>query len=225
MNKIISFLKILSLIFILEANNFADSLFIASDPITGSMFSDRRARSIGDIITIIVSESSTSTQSGKTALSNKSSLASEIKNLLYPAASAVTTSTSSLYSGMDYLGSKVGGHRGTMPKSEWDSKKDFEGDGELASSNNVSGSITAMIIEVLPNGNFIVEGKRMVTVDDESRNIKIAGIVRPEDIGADNSIESKYLANAKITFEGDGPISKYRQRSLLQKVWDFIRLY
>lgn len=201
---------------------FADSLYTSSDPVTSSMFSDKRARNIGDIITIYISEATNSAQKGATTLKKTSAFTQQIKSLLYPAASAVTTKTDALYSGADYIGSRLGTHRGTLPKSDWSSSDDFKGQGDLSSSNTVSGTITAMIIEVMPNGNFIVEGNRKVSVDGQERNIIISGIVRPEDIGADNSILSRNLANAKIEFADKGILSSERKVGLLKKIWDFI---
>ena len=84
------------------------------------------------------------------------------------------------------------------------------------------GTISAMIIEVLPNGNFILEGKRMLKVDGQERNIIISGIVRPEDISAENTIQSKNLADAKIEFDEKGPISRSRKEGFLKRVWDIV---
>ena len=201
---------------------FGDSLYIASNPLTGSIFTDKRARTVGDIIIITISETSNTAQTGTTALKKDSSLAAKIKSLFYPAAAKVTTATDPLYWTLNYTGSRVGVHNGTLPSSDWSSKNEFEGNGQLSSSDKMMGSISAMIIEVLPNGNFILEGKRMLKVDGQERNIIISGIVRPEDISADNTILSKNLADAKIEFDEKGPISRYRKVGLLKRIWDFI---
>ncbi|EKD26952.1 MAG: hypothetical protein ACD_79C00962G0004 [uncultured bacterium] len=203
----------------------ANSLFSAADPVTASLFTDRRARSVGDIITIVISESYTSAQSGKTGLTNKSTMLAELKSLLYPTASTPLATTDALYRNTEYLGSRALTARGTMPKSDWGSEKEFEGDGEMSSSSKLSGSLSAMIIDVLPNGNFLIEGKQELSIDKEEKTIIVSGIVRPEDIGADNTILSRYVANAKISFSGKGPITSFRERSFLQKCWDFLGLY
>ena len=199
-----------------------DSLYIASNPLTGSIFTDKRARTVGDIIIITISETSNTTQTGSTALKKDSTLAAKIKSLFYPAASSVTAATDPLYWNLPYLGSRVGVHNGTLPSADWSSANEFEGDGSLKSSDKMMGSISAMIIEVLPNGNFILEGKRMLKVDGQERNIVISGIVRPEDISAENTIQSKNLADAKIEFDEKGPISRYRKVGLLKRIWDFV---
>ena len=213
-------------VILIASISLADSLFEASDPVTASLFTDRRARKIGDIITINISESSSSSQNGKTSLKNSSSLDAQIKSLFYALAKApVSGTTDPTFESLEYLGSKRGSHNGVLPESNWSSKMDFEGDGQLTSANDLKGMISAMIIEVLPNGNFIVEGRRDLSVDKQARTIIISGMIRPEDIGANNVVESRYIANAKIDFIGDGLISKYRKRGLLQRIWDFFRLY
>lgn len=205
---------------------FADSLFpTAADPAAVSIFTDRRARDVGDIITIRISENTNSAQSGTSTLNKKSSLEATIQSLFYSLAQAPTSATDALYSDLSYLGSRTGSHRGTLPSSEWESEADFEGDGELSTSNQLSGTITAMILEVLPNGNFLVEGKRELTVDHQKQTIILSGIVRPEDIGADNTVASHYIANARIVFDGKGPISEYRKRGILQRLWDWLAIY
>lgn len=202
-----------------------DSLFKSANPLTASMFSDKRARKIGDIITIYISESSTSDYSGATNLKQQTDLTNQIKSLLFPPASSPTTSTDALYRNAPYLGSRAGMHRGTLPESEWAEKTGFKGDGQLTSSEKISGIITAMIIEVLPNGNFIIEGRRQVSVDDQLRTIVLSGIVRPDDIGPDNSTLSRLIADAKISFIGNGPITTQRKRGILTRFFNFLGLY
>jgi flagellar L-ring protein FlgH len=214
--------KILFVLVMVHGLSFADSLYMSSDPVTSSMFSDKRARNIGDIITIYISEATNSAQKGATNLKKTSTFVQKITSLFFPAAAAPTSKTDTLYQGAEYLGSRIGTHRGTLPSSNWSSSDDFKGQGDLSSSNTVTGTITAMIIEVMPNGNFIVEGNRKVSVDGQERNIIISGIVRPEDIGADNSILSRNLANAKIEFADKGILSNSRKVGLLKKIWDFI---
>lgn len=204
----------------------ATSLFKGTaNPVTASLFSDKRARNVGDIINVIISESSRTANSGKTTLSKKSSVASTIKSLLFPTASAPTAKTDPLYANAPYIGSRLGTHRGTLPDSNWNSEADFEGDGALSSSDTITGNITAMILEVLPNGNFIIEGRRQVNVDKQERIIVLSGIVRPEDIGADNSILSRYVADAKITLEGKGPLNDQRKKGWITKIWEKLGLY
>lgn len=199
-----------------------DSLFISSNPLTASIFTDKRARTVGDIIIVTISETSNTAQTGTTALKKDSTLTAKIKSLFYAAATTPTLATDPLYQNLKHLGSSLGIHNGTLPSSSWSSQNDFEGDGALSSSDKMIGTISAMIIEVLPNGNFILEGKRLLKVDGQERNIVISGIVRPEDISADNMIQSRNLADAKIEFDEKGPISRYRKVGLLKRVWDFI---
>jgi flagellar L-ring protein precursor FlgH len=68
--------------------------------------------------------------------------------------------------------------------------------------------ISAIVKQVLPNGNLVLEGTRQITVNDDVQTITVTGIVRPKDVGANNSVLSIYLADAQIKYVGDGPTAQ-----------------
>ncbi|WP_372764023.1 flagellar basal body L-ring protein FlgH, partial [Litorivivens sp.] len=88
-----------------------------------------------------------------------------------------------------------------------DADQEFSGQGSSSQSNSLTGSITVTVGEVLPNGNLLVRGEKWVTINQGEEFIRVTGVVRPEDIGADNSVPSFKLADARITYSGKGAIA------------------
>jgi len=143
-----------------------------------SLYSDHKARRIGDIVTIIVAESSKASKSDATQTSKKSG----------------TNGSLSDFFGLGKLPLKVGVDAGSG----------YSGSGTTTRSDSMDAKISVFIKEILPNGNFLLEGTRNVNVNDDIQTITISGTVRPEDITPDNTILSIYLANAEIKYRGQG---------------------
>lgn len=219
-------LLIMLMIFLVQVPSvIGTSLFTGVNPITDSIFTDRRARAVGDIITIVLNESANTAHSGSTTLKKKSSLVAKITSLLFPVASATSSATDAAFSHLPFTGSRTGLHNGTLPNSEMDSQSDFDGEGELSSTDSIQGKITAMIVDVYPNGNFLIEGTRKLWVDGQERTMKVSGLVRPEDIGADNTVMSEFVAEAEIHLSGRGPVTNQRKQGILLRILDAIGLY
>ncbi|HNM42053.1 flagellar basal body L-ring protein FlgH [Plasticicumulans sp.] len=146
------------------------------------LFESRTARRIGDVITIRLAERTNASKKADTKL-DKSSNASV-------AAPAV-------------LFGKV------YPKAEIDlsSERDFEGSGSADQSNSITGTITAVVTEVYPNGNLQIRGEKKVTLNQGDEFVIVQGVVRPDDIAADNSIASGQVADAQITYAGKGAVA------------------
>ena len=171
-----------------------------------SFFKDQRARQVGDIVTVIVSFSDQAQISNQTtrnrasteAIGTGGSLDNTIINLIpgveEGVGAAVDTSNSSSSSG-----------RGSVNRSE-----------------SLATSVAAVVTQVLPNGNLVIEGKQEVRVNFEVRELIIAGIVRPEDIAANNTIDSTKIAQARIAYGGRGQITDVQQPRYGQQVLDII---
>src|SRR3546814_1679253 len=93
----------------------------------------------------------------------------------------------------------------------------FGGKGQATQSNTLSGEISVTIAEVYPNGTMLVRGEKLVTLNRGDEYIRIAGIVRPEDITADNRILSTRVADARITYSGTGEIARASRQGWLQR--------
>ena len=80
-------------------------------------------------------------------------------------------------------------------------------------------------MEVFPNGNLLIEGRREITTNEETLIITVSGLVRPEDIGANNTVQSKFLADAKIVYAGEGALTEAQKPSVISRIanilWPF----
>ena len=83
--------------------------------------------------------------------------------------------------------------------------------------------ITCTVVNKLPNGNLLIYGQRDRIVTGERRTLVVTGVVRPFDILADNSIESKYVANFRVCYNGDGADARFVRQGWLTKIWNKVR--
>lgn len=171
-----------------------------------SLFVDRKARGIGDIITIIISESSTGNNKAGTDTSRDSSTDADITALL-------GLETSILNANKNMGGQiKIGGS----------SSNSLKGAGNTSRGNTLTAKITARVIRVLENGNLMIEGRRQVTVNAEDQFIVITGVIRPDDITTSNLIASQYIADAQIFYTGKGIVNDKLRPGWLTRVVDWV---
>jgi len=227
--KIIHFSLLISLIALCSISyppkGFCESLWKKSkQPSSQMLFTDTKASRVGDIVTILISETTKSKYENDAEHKKKSSVLSSITNLLFPAAAA-PSSTDALNANKDYTGSRAGMHNGKLPASKWSGDQSFKGEGSIENESTVTAKISARVIAELPNNNLLIEGKRTVGVGEEEETIILSGIIRKEDIKPDNTIESQFLADAKIRIEGKGPVVASQKKGILTKLWEFIGLY
>jgi len=141
------------------------------------LFEDRRARHVGDVLTIVISEN---TRAGKQAASNASKT-SEVD-------SSVSTVSGVPFKMLQGLGLNAEG------SVKYDDKS------ALNSSNTFSGNVTVTVIEVLPNGNLIVAGEKQIGLDKGTEYIRLSGVVQPDTIQAGNTVLSSKVADARIEY-------------------------
>ena len=162
----------------------------------GQLFSDRIAKRVGDIITINIVETAKASGDVKNKTKRKSSYAAGIKSLF--GATDIEAKTS--------LAAEM--------------EKDFDAGGSISRSGNISATITATVTRVLPNNNLFIKGQRMVTINKERQLITLSGVIRPEDISFNNSIQSTYIADADISYDGKGSLSNKQEPGWLGKIVD-----
>jgi flagellar L-ring protein FlgH len=102
------------------------------------------------------------------------------------------------------------------------SDSDSTGDGQIDRKETINTNVAATIIRILPNGNFLIKGSQEIRVNYELREITVAGIVRPEDIGSDNSVDLDQIAEARVSYGGRGQLSQYQQDPYGKQVLDII---
>ncbi len=184
------------------------SLWEESDGLS-AMFMDIKARKIGDILTIKIIESSSATNKASTKTERDSTFTAGLNNFFN--AEKRFPSEQPFFNPF----SKVAGSL----------VSEFDGAGTTKRSGALTAYMTARIIDVLPNGNFVIEGNREVRVNEENQIITLTGIVRPRDISSENVIRSTYIADARIAYSGSGIVNEKQKPGwlsrLLSKVWPF----
>ena len=101
-------------------------------------------------------------------------------------------------------------------------KNNWEGSGTTTRSGSLAGTVSATVLEVLPNGNLLVEGSRAIRVNKETQHLKVRGTARPQDIDASNTIDSKMLADAEIEYEGKGSVGSTQRPGLMTKISNWL---
>jgi flagellar L-ring protein FlgH len=101
-------------------------------------------------------------------------------------------------------------------------KAGFDGKATTTRKNSLSATVTAVVREVFPNGNLFIEGSKEVLINNERQYITLSGVVRPEDIGPENSLSSDLIADARLVYSGRGVLSDKQRPGLLGRVVDFV---
>ena len=179
----------------------ADSLWVTHT--ARSMIGDKRAAAVGDILHIVVEENATTKKGASTKTSKSSGLDASIASFLYsPGASSLLT------------------QGGKLPAVKYSAKHDFDGSGTIDNSEHIVARIAVQVVDVLPNRNLMVEGRRQTSFSGESQDAVLRGLVRPEDIGANNTVFSYNVADASIRFISKGSISNAQKKGWFTRVWD-----
>jgi flagellar L-ring protein precursor FlgH len=168
-----------------------------------SFFKDQRAHQVGDLLTVTVNITDQATFANETQLSRTVTEDSGITAFL----------GSNLLSGTNALPGRL---------VTADSTSTSDGKGTIARQESLTTNIAAVVTQLLPNGNMVVEGKQEIRVNFEKRQLIVAGIVRPEDIQADNTIDSSKIAEARIAYGGQGQMTNIQQPPYGQQVMDVL---
>jgi flagellar L-ring protein precursor FlgH len=170
-----------------------------------AFFKDQRAARVGDLLTVTVN------------ITDKANIANETQR----------SRSASDDSGItDFVGSKTLGVQAQkiLPGRilTADSTSSSDGKGSVTRQEALQTSVAAVVTQILPNGNLVVEGKQEIRVNFEIRELIVAGIVRPEDIQSDNTIDSAKIAQARIAYGGRGQITDVQQPRYGQQVMDVL---
>ncbi len=162
-----------------------------------NLFSNHKARQVGDIVTVIIVEDASASSQSQSKL---------------------TKETSSDFSGtgsgqLDFI---------RLFGAKMDYSKEHQGKGQTTQSGKMNARITAEIVEIRPNGNLVVEGSRMVKINEDVDEITLRGVIRPADIAADNTVLSTYLSEAAIAYTGSGPNKNAGRQGLIARILDLI---
>jgi flagellar L-ring protein precursor FlgH len=176
---------------------------------SAGLVDDHKARRKGDIVTILIAEQASASKQASTGTSRKASTTAGIPKLM-----GLETSMTGIRNWMDLA---------NLISASSESK--FDGTGSTTRNENLSATITAKVVEVLPNGNLMIAGRRNVLVNNEDQLIVVEGTVRSRDISPDNIVSSAQVADARITYSGNGVVSDQQKpgwlTTIFGKIWPF----
>jgi flagellar L-ring protein precursor FlgH len=185
---------------------------------SASLFEDRRAKRVNDLVTILINEKSTASKKATTNASRDSSGDYGLENFF-----GMDTDF-----GIQKLPIVNGFYKGTnvfSPSAKGKAGSDFKGKGDTTREGKLAGTVTAKVVEVLPNSNLVLESRKEVVVNNEKEILVLRGIVRPDDIAPNNTISSQYVADAQIYLVGDGVLDDKQSQGwlvrFLDKIWPF----
>jgi flagellar L-ring protein precursor FlgH len=169
-----------------------------------SFFNDQRAAKIGDILTVNIEIQDSAQLNNTTARSRTSNTEAGIESLL----------------GLE--GNLVGAGASLSPAVGFDSASSSNGTGSVNRQEKVNLTIAAVITDRLANGNLVIGGSQEVRINNELRELLVSGVIRPEDVAADNTIEHTKIAEARISYGGRGDISNVQRDRYGKLIYDQI---
>ena len=161
---------------------------------TRPLFEDRRARMVGDVLTINLVENTSAQKSSSASANRGSSLSASISGL-----------TKVPLAGLTGLGADAS------------DTSDFSGKGAAAANNLFTGTITVTVIQVYPNGNLLVSGEKEVSINQGQEFIRFSGVVNPSTVTTTNTVQSTQVADARIEYKGSGYINEAQTMGWLQR--------
>lgn len=185
----------------------ADSLYPAEG--TNSLYTEKRARRVGDVITVLIEETNQAINSASSQDQKSAGVVAGAGNGFFGTG----------LSGVNVLSSNTAGNIGVGLGSS------HQGQGSSSRASTITGQMTAKIISILPSGNYQIQGSRYVEVNDEKQTIEVTGEIRPDDISSDNIVLSSRIADARIKFTGIGPASETAKPGLLTRVLSWLGIF
>lgn len=163
------------------------------------IFEDPRAHSVGDLLTILLEESTNASKKSSTSTGKDSSL-------------SMATPT--------VFGKPFTPQGQDLFNNSFTSGSSFEGDGSTSQSNSLTASITVTVVDTYPNGNLFVRGEKVLTINQGDEYIRVSGIVRPVDISPNNTVSSAKIANAEIIVGGNGTVANAGKQGWLGRFFN-----
>jgi flagellar L-ring protein FlgH len=170
-----------------------------------AFFNDQRAHQVGDILTVKVNINDTAQFNDQTALNRTSTEDTEITNFI--GANTIKGAAQAVLPGSVLTAS---------------GNSQMTGTGQINRSDQLVTNIAAVVTQLLPNGNMVIEGKQEIRLNNEVRELIVAGVVRPEDIQSDNAIELPKVAEARLAYGGRGTLTNIQTERWGQQVADII---
>lgn len=188
----------------------AGSIFGRGD---NPLFSDHKAMHVNDIVTVSITETAQSSNSAKKQLSEADTSKLGGGTFANAGGNSAVSSWMGRANGLTDIGFTT------------DSSSSYAGQGSYSKDASFTTTVSARIIKVLENGNYYINGRREILIDDEKQIIQISGVIRPYDIDQYNNITSSQMSNAKILYSSEGDVDRSTKQGwgtrLVQAVWPF----
>ena len=189
-----------------ESHNLG-SLFSNGD----NLFSDKKAMKVNDVVTVLITEQVKASSTGKKQTSEVTTTPMGGVNMLI--------------NGANHIAGLAGLKSGLGTLNDNTTTRNYQGQGTNTREDKFTATVTARIIKVLKNGNYFIAGSREVMIDGEKNIIRVAGVIRPSDIDSTNTIDSKYISDAKIEYKTEGEIKRTTDKNWFSKLLDTISPY
>lgn len=195
-----------------EENSFVarGSLFGQGD---SPLFSDHKAMHVNDIVTVVISETASSSNVGKKALSEADTMGLNGGLFASTGGNSAVNSAVSKLNGLANIGFNAG------------STSNYAGSGSSTKNASFTTTVSARIVKVMANGNYFITGRREIMVDDQKQIMQLSGVIRPYDIDQNNQINSAKVSDAKILYANEGDIDRSTNQGWASKmvgaVWPF----
>lgn len=172
----------------------AQSLWSGENGVSYNIFADRKARNVGDILTIVISETTSlsATRANSNSKSGKTDLSAGVGIFEFLQAASASGSDS------------------------------FTANGSATSKNSTSANVTVTVVDVQPNGNMTVEGTQSIWQNRDEHKITFRGVCRQDDVTASNTIVSTKIADATVKFDGKGPLNAKQRQGILTQIFNFL---
>ncbi|MFO7787551.1 MAG: flagellar basal body L-ring protein FlgH [Halospina sp.] len=176
---------------------------LADEPVNGSiyqnsrqhnLFGDSKALNVGDVVTVELEESTSASKTSNTSIAKDSETGIEAPSVL----------------GQEDLG--VG--------TDVSQDRQFDGEADADQSNQLSGSITVTVVDVMPNGVLRVRGEKWLTLTQGKEYVRVSGLIRQQDIGSDNRVNSNRIADARISYGGTGDFDQSNRMGWLTRFFN-----
>jgi len=192
---------------IFTATATAEDLWEGRAPERTFLFVDTQARNVGDLLTVLISEETDVDQRDDRALSKSAGSGGA-----FELSGAATGS----------LGSQAGDAALDFTNT---TNRNFDGSSSFRSARQITDRITLTVVDVMPNGNLVLQGMREIDVGRDHRNLLVSGIVRPVDINVDNTVHSRFVSELRVSYDGKGPETRFTNQGWLSRtanvLWPF----
>lgn len=162
------------------------------------MYSDTSAHKVGDIISVVLEESTSASKNAKTNLSKEGN---------------------NNYGGINIAGKTVH-YKKLTPTLSTSNSNDFSGSAKANQSNSLNGQISVSVVKVYSNGNLQVQGEKWLMLNNGNEYVRVTGLIRPSDISSDNTVSSQRIANARIQYGGTGDFADTQERGFVSRLFN-----